>query len=126
QGQVQKAIDCCEQALAIARQIGDKHGEGSRLCNLGSVFSRLGRLEEAMGCYEQALALARQIGDKCGEGSTVVNLGLAYARLARLEEAVALLEQALQTGQEIKDPQIFQLASQTLAELRGTKPADST
>jgi tetratricopeptide (TPR) repeat protein len=35
-GQVEKAIEQYEQALAIAREIGDRQSEGSWLGNLGS------------------------------------------------------------------------------------------
>src|SRR5204862_216193 len=56
--QVDKAIGCYEQHLAIARAIGDRQGEGHALGNLGNAYARLGQVDKAIGCYEQRLAIA--------------------------------------------------------------------
>src|SRR5207253_96232 len=79
--QVDKAIGCYEQTLAIARATGDRQGEGNALGNLGIAYARLGQVDKAIGCYEQQLAIARATGDRQGEGSTLGNLGIAYAAL---------------------------------------------
>jgi tetratricopeptide (TPR) repeat protein len=39
-GQVEKAIEQYEQALAIAREIGDRQGEGIRAWNLGLLYEK--------------------------------------------------------------------------------------
>ena len=54
-----------EQALNIARKIGDKQNEGSWLGNLGSIYDSLGDYYEAIEFYKQALAIFRpMLGDK--------------------------------------------------------------
>ena len=58
-----------EQALAIAREIGDRRGEGADLGNLGLAYADLGEPRKAIEFYEQALAIAREIGDRRGEGA---------------------------------------------------------
>ena len=58
-GQVEKAIGFYEQHLAIAREIGDRRGEGTDLGNLGVAYKNLGQVEQAIGFYEQHLAIAR-------------------------------------------------------------------
>ena len=68
-GQVERAIGFYEQGLAIVREIGDRHGEGTALGNLGIAYADLGQVERAIGFYEQALTIAREIGDRRGEGS---------------------------------------------------------
>src|SRR5262249_40754725 len=60
--QVKTAIGFYEQRLAIAREIGDRRGEGATLGNLGLAHADLGQVEKAIGYYEQALAIAREIG----------------------------------------------------------------
>ena len=70
-GQVERAIDSYEQALAIAREIGDRRGEGADLGNLGNAYADLGQVERAIDSYEQALAIAREIGDRRGEGDSI-------------------------------------------------------
>jgi len=76
-----KAIEYDEQALAIAREVGDRRGEGNRLGNLGNAYADLGQVAEAIGYYEQALAIAREIGDRRGEDNHLGNLGSVHYRL---------------------------------------------
>jgi tetratricopeptide (TPR) repeat protein len=106
-GEVARAIAHCEQALAIAREIGDRHNECSWVSNLGNAYRNLGQVERAIVHYEQALAIAREIGDQRGEGVVLGNLGNAYGALAKdaagVERASAHYEQALAIAQEIGD-----------------------
>ena len=53
-GEPRKAIEFYEQALAIAREIGDRRGEGADLGNLGNAYSDLGEPRKAIEFYEQA------------------------------------------------------------------------
>jgi len=50
-GQVERAIEYYEQALAIAKEIGDRHGEGTLLNNLGVAFMDLEKYDLALACY---------------------------------------------------------------------------
>ncbi len=117
-GQIEKAIGYYEEILVIHRQIGDRRGEGQDLGNLGLAYARLGQVEKAIGYYEQGLAIAREVGDRRGEGSGLGNLGSAYADLGQVEKAIGYLEQTLKIGQEIKNPQIVEIASRQLEQLR--------
>jgi tetratricopeptide (TPR) repeat protein len=121
-GQVEQAIGYYEQALAIVREIGDRHGEGAVLGNLGAAYYRLGQVEQAIGYYEQRLVIARETGDRRGEGNALGSLGLAYAALGQVEQAIGLLEQTLRIGQENKDVQILRVATAQLQQLRGGGP----
>jgi tetratricopeptide (TPR) repeat protein len=58
---VERAIEYYEGALAIAREIGDRLGEGNRLGNLGLAYRDLGQVERAIEYYEQALAIFEEI-----------------------------------------------------------------
>jgi tetratricopeptide (TPR) repeat protein len=62
-GEVEKAIGHYEQALVIAREIGDRRGEGSSLANLGVAYASLGETGKAIALLEQALAIGRAIKD---------------------------------------------------------------
>jgi tetratricopeptide (TPR) repeat protein len=70
-----------EAAVAAARQIGDRPGEGAALGNVGLAHADLGETRRAIEYYEQVLAIAREIGSRRGEGATLNNLGLAHAEL---------------------------------------------
>ena len=75
-GQKPKAIEYYQQALAIARDIGDRQGEGIYLGNLGNVFADLGDEGQAIEYYQQALTIARETEDRRSECIHLGNLGL--------------------------------------------------
>jgi tetratricopeptide (TPR) repeat protein len=102
-GQVEKAIGYYEQALVIAREIGDRRGEGNRLGNLGSAYYQLGQVDTAIGYYDQALVISRDINDLRGEGAWLGNLGSAYYQLGQVDTAIGYYDQALVIAREIGD-----------------------
>jgi tetratricopeptide (TPR) repeat protein len=102
-GQVEKAIDYYEQALAICREIEDRQDEGDTLGNLGLAYRALGQVEKAIEYHEQALTIAREIGDRRGEGNHLGNLGNAYSDLGEVKQVIEYYEQALLIAREIGD-----------------------
>jgi tetratricopeptide (TPR) repeat protein len=103
-GQVDQAIGYDEQYLAIAREIGDRCGEGAALGNLGLAYAALGQVDQAIGSYEQQLAIAREIGDRRGAAFCSWNWGEALVKLGRLAEAMPLLAVCLAYEREIGHP----------------------
>ena len=97
------AVDFYEQALNLAREIGDKQSEGRWLGNLGNTHYFLGNYQKAIDYYQSALNIAKEIGDKQGEGSWLGNLGLAYDSLSDHPKAIGYDEQALDLAREIGD-----------------------
>ncbi|NMG60677.1 tetratricopeptide repeat protein, partial [Geitlerinema sp. P-1104] len=100
-GQYERAIDFFEQHLEIAREIGDRAGEGRALGNLGNVHNNLGQYERAIDFFEQSLVIAREIGDRAREGGNLGNLGNAYSSLGQYERAIDFYEQSLVIAREI-------------------------
>ena len=60
---MERAIGSYEQRLAIAREIGDRRGEGRVLGNLGNAYFRLGQVERAIDFWEQAVRIGQEIKD---------------------------------------------------------------
>src|SRR5205823_3574876 len=58
-GEYRRAIELDTQALAIARDTGNRPGEGDSLGNLGACHHGLGEYRRAIELYTQALAIAR-------------------------------------------------------------------
>ena len=58
-----KAIACQEQHLNIAREIGDREGEGNALGNLGLAYAGLGEVEKAQALLLQAKVIGEAIRD---------------------------------------------------------------
>lgn len=104
--------------LAIAREIGDRSGEGSALGNLGLAYSNLGDARGAIGYHEQALAIAREIGDAVGAASTSFNLARLLSGQGQRAEALRHAEYAAQVFQQIGHEQNAQMAQQLVARIR--------
>ena len=60
---MERAIGFHEEYLAIAREIGDRRGEGTALGNLGIAYSGLGEVERAIDLLEQAPWIGQEIKD---------------------------------------------------------------
>lgn len=91
QGRYNDARRHQEQALKIHRELGDRHGEGIMLNNLGEIYRLTGDYEHAIELYGQALHIARSIGDQDGELAYLSNLGGAYVGSGAFDEAVEAL-----------------------------------
>ena len=90
-------------ALDIFREVGDRHGEGIALANVGDALPRLSEFDRAVHVLEQALDLFRDIEDRYGEGYTLVKLGDTYSELNRQAEALDFFQRALATRRELGD-----------------------
>jgi tetratricopeptide (TPR) repeat protein len=100
-GQVEKAIQYYEKALAIAQEMGERKREGTNVGSLGLAYWYLDQAEKAIQYYEKALAIAQEIGDRRNEGVWLGNLGIAYSSLGQFEKAIEYYRKALDIDQEI-------------------------
>jgi tetratricopeptide (TPR) repeat protein len=99
-GQVEQAIKLYEEALTIAREIGDRRREGFILGRLGNAYRNLGQFEQSIELCEEALTIAHETGDRY-ESVWLGNLGIAYRALGQIERAINLYEGALAITREI-------------------------
>lgn len=83
-GQLDKAVIFREQALNLARALGDRPGEMIALGNLANVLVMLGHYDAALAHMRTALALARGLSGPSGAGSVLAyqEAVLAIGRLA--------------------------------------------
>ena len=77
-GKFQEAIEYHNQGLSIAKEVGDRAGEGKAYCNLGNAYHSIGKFQEAIEYHNQHLSIAKEVGDRAGEGMAYRNLGNAY------------------------------------------------
>ena len=54
--------------MKIAKEIGDRAGEGRAYGNLGNAYDSLGDYQKAIEYHEKHLKIAKEIGDRAGEG----------------------------------------------------------
>jgi len=90
-----------EEALALARDLGDRSSEGNWVGGLGDIASSLGDYPEARARYQEALAIARDLGDRSSEGRWVGSLGDVARNLGDYPEARARIEEALAIGRDL-------------------------
>jgi tetratricopeptide (TPR) repeat protein len=103
QGDLQAAVDRCEQALSAYRLEGDRQGEGAILTGIGWLYNGLQEYENALASYEQALAVQRETGNRSGEAQALSGLcGVLFA-LADYEQTVDTCDQAQRIYQDLKD-----------------------
>ena len=101
QGEHAVAAERLEEAVDLARQLGDEARLAVALNLLGSVRDRQGRLEEAAALLRQSLELGRAQGDRRAEAGTLNNLAIVLHNQGDLAEASRLLEASLRIKQEM-------------------------
>ena len=100
-GQTSAAGTRYERALAICREVGNRHGEVVVLGRLGVLHMLQGRMAEALQHCEQALAICREVGDRHGAGVALHTLGVFHKSQGRTTEALTHYEAALAICREV-------------------------
>jgi tetratricopeptide (TPR) repeat protein len=97
QGRGEEAGQHARQALALARQHGERGFEACALCQLGAVCAQADPPEVAQGeaRYREALALAEALGMRPLVAHCHLGLGSLYAKSGRPEPARAELSTAI-------------------------------
>ncbi|XP_066016340.1 tetratricopeptide repeat protein 28-like [Pocillopora verrucosa] len=99
----EKAIEYLNLYLKIAKEVGDKHGEGGAYGNLGNAYHRLRDFKKAIEYHNLHLKIAKEVGDKLGEGNAYGNLGNAYGCLGDLKKAIEYHNLPLKIAKEVGD-----------------------
>jgi len=107
-GDYPKAIEHYQQSLDIAREIGDRGGEGNSLGNLGGCYYSLGDYPKAIEHHQQSLDISREIGDRDGQGHSLNNLACALLFLGDTELAQAHLNTAAEIWEETGSPDVVE------------------
>jgi tetratricopeptide (TPR) repeat protein len=102
-GDFSKAVEYHEKHLAIAKEVGDRAGEGKAYGNLGNAQTSLGAYAKAIKYHTQCLAIAKEVGDRAGEGRAYASLGDAHKPLGDYAKAIAYHEQDLVIAKEVGD-----------------------
>lgn len=114
-GEHHQAIVYYEEALALARETGDRAGEGKTQGYLGKLHYDLGNIRVAIGLLEQALAIMQEVGDRQNEGIILLHLGSAYKNYGNLCRAFEYSKRSFTIAQEVGDVKQAAFASLNLA-----------
>ena len=87
--------------MKIAKEIGDRDGEGAAYGNLGNSYKALGGYQKPIECCEKLVKIVLEIGDRRGEGRAYGNLGDAYQSLGDHQKAIEYHNKLLKMATEI-------------------------
>jgi len=90
-----------EEALALARELGNRSGEGQALRNLAVADSVAGDHRASIAHAEQALAIFDELGDKGLAAASLNIIGVGHRMLSEYDQALAFYERCLALDREI-------------------------
>jgi len=102
-GEINRAIEYLERAVAMNRAIHRPEYEAADLGALGLAYAALGEHREAVRFYGQALAIYRVIDARWGEGIYLSNLGESLRAIGKPRMAIRLHQRALAINREVHD-----------------------
>ena len=94
-GQYPEALSFAQQALDVARQVGEARSTLLALDELGSALNTVGRVDEALPLHEEALVLARSMGDPTLLPYILNSVAESLRSAGRLDEAERCYGEAL-------------------------------
>jgi tetratricopeptide (TPR) repeat protein len=98
------ALAACEEALAIARELGDAKGEGHCRDSLAYIHHAMGEHERAVENYLRAVALFDESGARHAEAVSWTRLGDTYAEIDDRDAARGAWRSALKNFEDLDHP----------------------
>ncbi|PZO36244.1 MAG: hypothetical protein DCF19_22110 [Pseudanabaena frigida] len=95
-GHHKQAIALHQEALSLAREVGDQRCEIANLNHLSRISLHQKDFSMSESSAQRAVILARQNGDRQGEANALANLGYSEVMIARHQESV--------TPEELESP----------------------
>ena len=102
-GDFKSAIEYYKRYLKIAKELGDRSGEGQAYWNLGNAYDSLGDFKTAIEQHERHLNISKELGDKSEEGTAYGHLGNAHFGLGDFKRAIDYYERHLKIAIEVGD-----------------------
>ena len=99
-----EAIDHCEHALTIRRELDDPFGENVTLGTLGGLYSQVGKFDRAVACFQRGLDICERISHPIGACRHLTGLGDAYRQMGQLAAGLDSLRRAMRTRHNTNHP----------------------
>jgi DNA-binding CsgD family transcriptional regulator/tetratricopeptide (TPR) repeat protein len=124
-GELERAIEVQEEALAIRRRLGDRVAEGECLRSLSRLYRFYGRTAEAAEAGREAVSILEQLPAGHELAMAYVNLGHLYSVAEDTEEALVWSSKATELARELDDREasVYALTNEGLVDLFA-EPAD--
>ncbi|MDQ2792695.1 MAG: ATP-binding protein [Bacteroidota bacterium] len=91
-----------QRALALARRVHYRHGEGEALNRLGAAL-RESNLARSLELFQQSLRIARATRDQALTAQNLRSIGIIYVYLRDRRQALSYYFQALKIGEQLHD-----------------------
>jgi tetratricopeptide (TPR) repeat protein len=102
-GSFSKALEHHKGHLTMAKEVGDRTGEGMAYGNLCNGYQSQGDFAKAIECHTQCLAFAKEVGDRAGEGMVYGWFGNTYQLQGDFSKAIKYHTQHLAIAKEVGD-----------------------
>ena len=93
-----EAAEVCEEAIAVAREVGAPVVEAHAMNSLGTAIARLGETDRGLAYLEEARRRGAELGAAKDEARACVNLSDLLDDLGRLEESVAVATEGIEVA----------------------------
>jgi CHAT domain-containing protein len=117
----EEALRIDEQALALARRIGDREGEALLLNNIGVIEELMGDPRRAIGYFERSLEILKEVGAPQTDAIVVSNIGRSWHELGDQDRALQFLTRSLAMSRAASDPAGEGITTQKIGEVREAK-----
>ena len=103
QGDLDRAHELHEEALALFREAGNARGIARTLWGLGVIARQRGNLDTARCRHQEALEAWRNAGDEAGTAGALLDLGLIHQLAGDYGEAERLVQEGLALFRRLQD-----------------------
>ena len=101
-GDFQGAIEHYKQSLSIAKEVGNRWGEGNTYASLGCAYRSLKQFQQAIEYHKKQLKIAKEVADMFLEGMSYEYLGRTLMLSGSLDEAVVHFKFSVKTFDTIR------------------------
>ncbi|UOX85791.1 tetratricopeptide repeat protein [Amycolatopsis sp. FBCC-B4732] len=117
EGEDDRALDHCHEALKLFAEADDPHGEAVARIGAGAVWMSRGCYAAAKRWFTDALELSAAIGDRHREAHAFKRLGLLFQHQGNLAAAREHVDRAIAIFTDLGDDHCVGYANQNLGEL---------
>lgn len=116
-GNLDNAIEFCQESIRAYQEVGDLDGESNAYINLASAYVLRGDWEQANAAYQRGRTIKREIGDIYGQAISSNNLANLHLKRGEWQEARDMYAQSLAIWQNIRAPRGEAVALINLAQV---------
>ncbi|SMD13745.1 AfsR/SARP family transcriptional regulator [Kibdelosporangium aridum] len=101
EGNLEKAHELAQEAIALLRSVGSRSSLAKALRTMGAVLAGLGKREESVRAFREARDIARELTERPRELSCTRAIAAAWIGDGRAGEAITVLSECLETYREM-------------------------